>query len=99
MEQRGCGGQGNYSIYYYRGGCMSLYMSKPIAYTPRMTPSVNYGYSVIRMCQWKFINCKKKKKKKNPSATFTFFGPSTPEGRTHGPSPGRVGRSETLILS
>ena len=56
MEQRGCGRQGNYSIYYYRGGCMSLYMSKPIAYTQRMTPSVNYGLWVIMLCQYRCID-------------------------------------------
>ena len=56
MGQRGCGGQGNYSVYYYSGGRMSLYTSKPIAYTPRMNPNINYGLWVIMLCQYRCID-------------------------------------------
>lgn len=38
-----------------------MHLSKPIEYTtPRLSPNVNYSLSLIKMCQRRFIACKKK---------------------------------------
>ena len=49
-------------LYWWRDGWMSIiHLSKLTeCRTPRVNPNnVNYGFGVIMMCQWRFINCNK----------------------------------------
>ena len=61
VQHRGFSGQWNYFVRYCKGGSIALYnLAKSMdCTTPRVNPKVNYELWVIRMCQWRFIDCNK----------------------------------------